>query len=99
MSTTIFIMGGETSYQEKEVNGKKHTQRVQVLKEVVIVPFGIKIDEFCKDLEEASFVNYTDCGFTGEIEGTKLLELVKKYDLIVLEEICNDDYYEVEVDY
>ena len=102
MSTTIRIMESVTTYKEKEVNGKKHTQYVEISREAVIVPFGVKIDEFTDELEKACidyYINYTDCGFTGEIAGTELLELVKKYDLIVLEGICNDDCYKVEIDY
>lgn len=98
MSCTIRISEEQTSFRDVTVNGKKHTQTIETLTEIVLVPFGIDIANFTDELEKLcddSYINHTDCGFEGEIVGTTLTGLIEKYGLIQLGEICEDDYYKV----
>jgi len=98
MSTTIRISENEVSFREITVDGKKHTQTIETFTEVVIVPFGVPIHEFCEEVEHICkdyYIEYSDGGFRGEMEGNSLLELIKKYNLIALCDICNDDWYTV----
>jgi hypothetical protein len=98
MSCTIRISENEVSFKEITVNGKKHTQTIETLTEVVLVPFGVPIHEFCEEVEHICkdyYIEYSDGGFRGEMEGSSLLKLIKKYNLIKLSDICDDDCYTV----